>query len=374
MTSKERVMAALNHEEADRVPLDIGGINNTAMHELIERQVKDRLHLEDHGYLIKAVDQGIVVPDQSIVDYFGVDTCSIYINEVRPWVDNGDGTFTDMWGIGRQLNPDGYYYNMVRHPLEEAEEVEDLDAYQFPEPTEYMVEGLRERMEANADKCCILEGLREPMFGLPSWLRRNQNYYMDLLANEELSDALHDKILAYYKKLIDFLMKRLGDGIDIVKFADDMGTQNSLLMSPEVYRKRVKPYQAELYAYVKDNYHKKILLHSCGAIRPIIGDLIEIGVDALNPVQISAAGMVPEELKQEFGDKLTFWGGGIDTQHVLTEASPEVVKEHVKHNVGVFKQGGGYVFAQVHNIQPGTPVENILAMYEAYHEIAPYTK
>ena len=107
-----------------------------------------------------------------------------------------------MWGIGRKLNPDGYYYNMVSHPLEEAEEVEDLDAYQFPEPTEYMVEGLRERMEANKDKCCILEGLREPMFGLPSWLRRNQNYYMDLLANEELSDALHDKILAYYKKLI----------------------------------------------------------------------------------------------------------------------------------------------------------------------------
>ncbi len=374
MTSKERVMAALNHEEADRVPLDIGGINNTCMHEIVEKQVKEALHLEDHGSMIKAIDQGVVVPDQSIVEYFGVDTCSIYINETRPWVDNGDGTFTDMWGLGRKLNPDGYYYNMVSHPLEDAEEVEDLDAYQFPEPTEYMVEGLRERMEANRDKCCILEGLREPMFGLPSWLRRNQNYYMDLLANEELSDALHEKILAYYKKLVDFLMERLGDGIDIVKFADDMGTQNSLLMSPEVYRKRVKPYQAALYGYVKEKYHKKILLHSCGAIRPIIGDLIEIGVDALNPVQISAAGMDPEGLKKEFGDRLTFWGGGIDTQHVLTEASPETVKEHVKRNLGIFKPHGGYVFAQVHNIQPGTPVKNILAMYEAYREAASYEK
>lgn len=372
MNSKERVMAALNHEEADRVPLDIGGINNTCMHEIIEKQIKERLHLEDHGSLIKATSQGIVVPDSSIVDYFGADTCSIYINETRPWVDNGDGTFTDMWQIGYKYNTECHYYDMVKHPLEDAEEVKDLDKYELPEPTEYMLEGLSERLDANADKCCILEGLRECMFGLPSWLRRNDNFYMDLIANEELSDALHEKLLAYYKKLIDFIMTRIGDRIDIVKVADDMGAQNSLLMSPETYRARVKPYQAELYGYIKKKYNKKILLHSCGAIRPIIGDLIEIGVDALNPVQISAAGMEPESLKKEFGNKITFWGGGVDTQNVLAVGTPRDVMEQVKRNLLTFKPNGGYVFTQVHNIQSNVPIDNILAMYETYRKYADY--
>lgn len=372
MTSKERVMAALKHQEADRVPLDIGGINNTCMHELVEKEVKEKLGLEDHGYLIKARSQGIVIPDQSIVDYFHVDTCSIYINETHPWTDNGDGTYRDMWGLDYKLNPDGYYYNRVNHPLEDAEEIEDLDKYELPEPTPYMLEGLNERLDANKDKCCILEGLEEPMFGMPSWLRRNENFYMDLVADPGLCDALLEKLLAYYKKLIKYIMDPLGDRIDIVKVADDLGTQNSLLLSPETYRERIKPFAAELYSYIKDNYHKPILLHSCGAIRPLINDLIEIGVDAINPVQISAKGMDPQELKDEFGSKITFWGGGVDTQHVLNMGTPEEVRRMVKTNLNIFKRNGGYVFCQVHNIQPCTPFENIMAMYDTYNENCNY--
>lgn len=372
LTSKQRVMAVLNHEIPDRVPLDIGGINNSGMHVIIENKLKKDLNLVDHGTIIKSRGQQVVVPDPSVLDYFGADTCSIYINETREWIKNPDGTFTDMWGIGQKLNPDGYYYNMCKHPLEDIEDIEGLESYQFPEPTEYMVEGLSERLDANRDKCCILEGLREPMFGLPSWLRRNDNFYVDLLLNEEFCDALHEKILAYYKTLIDFVMTRIGDRIDVVKFADDMGAQNALLMSPETYRARIKPYQAALYGYVKEKYKKKILLHSCGSIRPIIGDLIEIGVDALNPVQISAEDMDPESLKREFGSRITFWGGGIDTQQVLGVASPAEIRAHVRRNVEIFKKNGGYVFAQVHNIQPNVPIENILAMFEAYREVADY--
>ncbi len=372
MTSRERVMAVLDHGIPDRVPLDIGGINNTGMHQLVERQLKERLGLADHGYEVKALSQFVTVPDPSIVDWFGVDTCSIYISEAHPWIDHGDGTFTDMWGIGYRLNPDGYYYNMVRHPLEDAELPADLDAYTLPPPHEGMLAGLSERLDANRDKCCILEGLREPMFGLPSWLRRNDNFYVDLLINEALSDALHEKLLDYYKTLVDFIMTRIGDRIDVVKLADDMGAQNALILSPETYRARIKPYQKALYGHIKDRYHKKILLHSCGSIRPIIGDLIEIGVDALNPVQISADDMDPTMLKREFGRDLTFWGGGIDTQHVLSTGTPEQVKADVRRNLSIFKQGGGYVFAQVHNITPGVPVDNILAMYEAYRENCTY--
>jgi len=200
MTSRQRVMAVLNHEIPDRVPLDIGGINNSGMHVIIENKLKKHLNLADHGTIIKSRGQQVVVPDSSVLDYFGADTCSIYINETREWIENPDGTFTDMWGIGQKLNPDGYYYNMCRHPLEDIEDIDALESYRFPKPTEYMVEGLSERLDANRDKCCILEGLREPMFGLPSWLRRNDNFYVDLLLNEEFCDTLHEKILAYYKR------------------------------------------------------------------------------------------------------------------------------------------------------------------------------
>lgn len=370
MTSKERVLAALNHEQPDRVPLDIGGTNNTSMHQLIEKKLKEYLGMEDHGSVIKARSLGVVVPDPRILEYFGADTCCVYINEAFPWIENEDGTFTDMWGISYKFNEQCLFYDMCKHPLENVESVEDLDKYEFPEPNEYMVEGLSEILDANSDKCCILEGLREPMVGLPSWLRRNDNFYVDLIANEELCDALHEKILAYYKKLIDFIMEKIGDRIDIVKVADDMGTHNSLIMSPKTYRARIKPYQAALYAYIKERYGKKILLHSCGAIRPIIGDLIEIGVDAIN-VQISIEGMDPESLKREFGDKVTFWGCGIDS-YTLTNGTPAEVREQVKNNILTFKPNGGYVFAQVHNIQPNVPIENVIAMYETYREYASY--
>ncbi|MCL1818310.1 MAG: hypothetical protein FWG35_05210 [Spirochaetaceae bacterium] len=372
MTSKERVLTALDRREADRVPLDIGGINNTTMHHSIQTALKQRLNLQDNGTEIRATGQGVVVPDESLLEYFGADSRSLYFDESLPWADNGDGTFTDMWGIGQKLNPDGYYYNMCFHPLQNAETAADIAAYEFPPLTPRMTHGLRERAKKLSDKCLILEGFREPMFGLPSWLRGMENFYVDLALEDEKCGLLLDRILEYYKSFIDYIMAEVGEYVDIVKFADDMGSQESLLLSPQSYRAIIKPRQAKLYGYVKQKYNKKVLLHCCGAIRPIIGDLIEIGVDALNPVQISANGMDPAELKAEFGGAITFWGGGIDTQSVLNGASPEEVKRQVKKNLRSFKPGGGYVFAQVHNIVPGVPIDNILAMYEAYKECAAY--
>ena len=372
MNSSERILTALSHREPDRVPLDIGGINNSTMHHLVQTELMQRLGLKAVRPEIKARNQGVVVPDESLLEYFGADARTIYINETRPWVDNGDGTFIDMWGIGHKLNPDGYYYNMCHHPLSEAETVEDIEAYRFPEPNEHMLAGLDDVMERHADKCLILEGLREPLFGLPSWLRGLENFYVDLAGEDDMCPALLDRILEFYKKLIDFIMSGLKHKVDIIKFADDMGTQTSLLLSPDSYREIVKPRAAQLYGYVKEKYGVKVLLHACGAIRPIIGDIAEIGVDALNPVQISAENMEPASLKAEFGDRITFWGGGIDTQNVLNNATPADIKRQVAENIGNFKPNGGYVFCQVHNIMPGIPVDNIIAMYEAYRENANY--
>ncbi len=375
MNPRERVLAALEHKEADRVPLDIGGINNSTMHATIEQELKKKLGLKDNGTFIMATNQGVVVPDDSVLEYFGSDTRSIYVNEVGPWRhEKGSGIFYDQWKIGLKLNPDGYYYNNCVHPLASATTPEDLDKYEFFEPNEAIFEGLEKRIQRyKGHYCLILEGLREPLFGLPSWLRGTENFYIDLVSEDGMADALLDKILAHYIKWTDFILDRIGDELDILKVADDMGTQTSLLISPETYRQHVKPRQAKLYAHMKRKCpNAKLLLHACGAIRPLLGDLIEIGVDAINPVQISAAGMDPKELKNEFGSKLTFWGGGVDTQQVLQFATPPEVKKEVKKNMEIFKKNGGFVFTQVHNIMPGVPIENVIAMYEAYAENAAY--
>ena len=195
---------------------------------------------------------------------------------------------------------------------------------------------------------------------------------MDLATDDGFAEALLDRVLDFYLKWTGFLLKRLGGHIDIVKLADDMGTQQSLILSPQMYRKLIKPRQAILYRHLKKRSGCKLLLHACGAIRPILSDLIEIGVDAINPVQTTAKDMDPAELKKEFGGRITFWGGGVDTQHTLAFGTPEDVRKKVKENMDIFKTNGGFVFAQVHNIMPEVPLENVLAMYEAYREFAAY--
>jgi uroporphyrinogen decarboxylase len=257
--------------------------------------------------------------------------------------------------------------------LSEATTIEDLNTYEFPDPcAEIRVEGLEERAQALQDYCLILEGLREPVFGTSSWIRGHTQFYMDLVSDNGFATAFLDRMLDFQLKLTSFLLEKIGDSVDIVKVGDDLGTQANLIISPRTYRKLIKPRQEILYKHIKEKGHCKLLLHSCGAIRKIIPDLIEIGVDALNPVQITAEGMEPALLKKDFGDKITFWGGGIDTQDVLPRGNPKQVREHVKKSLEAFKEGGGYVFAQVHNILPEVPVENIIAMYDAYREFAPY--
>lgn len=375
MNSRERVLAALDHKKTDRVPLDIGGINNSTMHATIEKELKKKLGLKDNGTNIMAVNQGVVVPDESVLEHFGCDTRCVYMNEARPWrYDASKDVYYDQWNIGLKMNPDGFYYNNFEHPLAAAAEPSDLDAYEFFEPNEEIVKGLEDRIaKFQGDYCLVLEGFREPMFGLPSWLRGTENFYCDLVSEDGMADALLDKILSHYIKWTSYVLDRVGSKIDVLKVADDMGTQSSLLLSPDTYRKYIKPRQAALYGHMKKKCPKaKLLLHACGAVRPILGDLIEIGVDAINPVQISAAGMEPRELKAEFGQKLTFWGGGVDTQHTLQFSTPAEVKREVRKNMAVFKENGGFVFTQVHNIMPGVPVDNVIAMYEAYAENASY--
>jgi uroporphyrinogen decarboxylase len=372
MKSKDRILKTLNFEKPDRIPLDIGGTNVTSFHVEIEKKLKDYLGFSHGSSELSSQKMRAVIPDERILRHFNADTRCLCLHESRPWQEQPNGTYVDEWGIGIKRSPDGYYYEYISNPLKDAS-IHDIERYNWPDPcSEERIKGLEERAQTLTDYCLILEGTREPIFGLATWLRGYEQFFMDLVMNVEFVATLLDALLGFWKSCLDFVFSRIGGYIDIVKVADDLGTQKGLLMSPQMYRTLIKPRQAELYRFIKEKTGCKLLLHCDGGVRGIIPDFIEIGVDILNPIQPNVEGMDPLKLKTDFGDKIVFWGGGVDTQSTLAFGSPEDVKATVKNNMEILGKDGGYVFCQVHNILPEVPLENVLAMYEAYFENASY--
>jgi uroporphyrinogen decarboxylase len=205
------------------------------------------------------------------------------------------------------------------------------------------------------------------MFEIPQMLYRMDNYllYMSLYPDKviELSEAL----CAAHMKSLEKWLGAVGPYIDIILFGDDLGGQTGPLLSPEMYRSYFKPYHKKLWNRAKELADVKIMLHCCGGVYELLDDLIDAGMDAMNPVQINCANMEAERLKEKFGKRMTFWGGGCDTRDILPKASPAEVSAHVKTQVKKFKQGGGFVFQQVHNILADVPPENIAAMFDSIH-------
>jgi uroporphyrinogen decarboxylase len=195
-------------------------------------------------------------------------------------------------------------------------------------------------------------------------MRGYEQFMVDLLTDEPMTRGILDRLHAVYMERTERFLLQMADYADVIFLTDDLGTQNAALISPTCYREMIKPYWAELIGLIK-KYDKKVLMHSCGAISELIPDLIEMGVDAVNPVQITATGMSPARLKNEFGKDIAFWGGGVNTQGILDKGTVQEVRDDVKRNVDIFAKGGGYVFTQVHNIQSDVPPENIAAAYKA---------
>jgi uroporphyrinogen decarboxylase len=206
------------------------------------------------------------------------------------------------------------------------------------------------------------------LFEWGTFLRRIDNFLMDLVLDPVAVERLLDALMEQHLATLEKVCQAVGDVADILRFGDDLGTDQGPFMSPEIYRKLFKPRHTILCDYVKKHSHMHTFLHSCGSIYKLLPDLIEAGYDIINPVQINVRDMQPERLKKEFGRDITFWGGGADTRHVLNQAHPSQVKEHVKRLLDIFAPGGGYVFNTVHNILPDVPPQNILAMYEAIAE------
>ncbi|MBP1777148.1 MAG: putative methyltransferase [candidate division NC10 bacterium] len=195
-------------------------------------------------------------------------------------------------------------------------------------------------------------------------LRGFENFYTDLVAEPEFAEALMQGVADYQIALYEHILAEVGPYVDVVMVAEDLGSQDGPLISPHTYRGMIKPVQKRIWHFIKSRTNARLFLHSCGSVRRYIPDLIELGVDILNPVQVAAAEMDPAELKREFGKDLTFWGGGCDTQRVLTFGTRDDVEREVRLRIRELGPGGGFVFNQIHNIQPGVPAENIVRMFD----------
>ena len=386
MNSRERVLTALNHREPDRVPFDMGGTIVTGINVKAYTALRDYLGLPRIEPIIVDVVQQLAQVDDDVLDRLGVDVENVaprssasYKIEIKEMEDGNYTYFYDEYGIGwRMPKVGGLYYDMFDHPLRGDIDESDVDCYVLPDPKDpARFAGLREAAERVIEeekRALVVGNLSAGIFEMYLWTRGFMKGYADFIGRPALSQKIMHRFmdlqLAYWEKMFDVL----GDMIDIVQLADDFAGQNDMLISPSSYRRYIKPLHKELFDFIRSRSSAKIFLHSCGSIRKVIPDLIEIGLDIINPVQVSAAGMDSAELKREYGKDLTFWGGGVDTQRAFDENhTPAEVSEDVKRRITDLMPGGGFVFATVHNIQHNVPPENIMAMWETLQEYGIYT-
>jgi uroporphyrinogen decarboxylase len=352
MNNKERVLAAIDHSEPDRVPLDLWAVA-PATDNL-------RAHLG-------------VGDDEGVWQALGIDLRSVWPTYIGPEHERfQDGTWLDWWGCRRQMI--GPFEEVVGAPLADAATPADVDvrepqsneAFAWPDPDWFDVEGLRDRCLEWSDYALVI---RDPgnhatcVLRVAMYLCTMEKFMMDMALNPDLAQAIIARVEAFYLELNRRILEAVGDLTHIYFIADDVGVQDGLMISPRMFRKFIRP---SLTRFIEQahRYDQKVMYHTCGAVRPLIPDFIEMGVDILNPVQVSASGMDAAELKQAYGDALCFHGA-MDIQTVLSDGTPEQVRDEAQRLVEILGQGGGFVLAPTNNLMPDTPVENVVAMVEA---------
>lgn len=410
MNSRERILAAINHQEPDGLPVDLGatpssGISAIAYHNL-------KLHLDMQGGHTRVYDvvQQLAQPEEALLDHFRIDAIDIgraFDERDEDWYDialpNGIPVQFPAWfkpvrqpdGAWDAFAPDGTriaskplgadFFDQTCFPYLDGypDDYADLSEvmpkvlwsglvhspWNHATDADFWVQ-LRQRalaLRTSSDRALmIVVGCN--LFEWGTFLRRIDNFLSDLVLDQANVERLLDALMERHMATLEKVCNAVGDVADIVRFGDDLGTDNGPFMPPKTYRKLIKPRQKMLTDYVKQHSQMRTFLHSCGSIYKILPDLIEAGFEVINPVQISSRDMEPERLKREFGADITFWGGGCDTRRVLNSGTPEQVKDHVRKNIETFAPGGGFVFNTVHNILPDVPPQNIEAMYAAVDE------
>jgi len=399
MISRQRIMAALEHRESDRVPVDFSGHRSSGIAAMAYPRLRECLGLPPKPIRVYDVIQQLAVVDEDVLDRFGVDTIELgrgFALDDKSWspwtLPDGTPCFVPAWtriereegrwvirsGSGRILAhmPDGaLYFEQTYFPFLEhdgSDRVSEALGNSMwtatasppgPVNVKKLAEGAK-RLRASTDRAII--GLfGGNLFEIGQFLYRNDQFMMMLAAEPQRVHRFLDKLTEIHLANLERFLGTVGKHIDIILFGDDLGMQTGPMMSPQMYCEFLKPRHKILWNRVKELTDVKVMLHCCGGVRELFPHLIEAGLDAINPVQISCSGMDAGELKEEFGSEVTFWGGGCDTRDVLPNGTPEQVAEHVKRQVEILSPGGGFVFQQVHNILANVPAENIVAMFEA---------
>jgi uroporphyrinogen decarboxylase len=383
MTARERVLKTLNHDIPDRVPIDLGG-NQTGIHKNAYQNLIQHLNIQDEIRIMDAVQQ-LAKPCEQVLERFHVDTRYIAAGAASTWKGGivqaeRDGRrwhdLTDEFGI-RWSMPDDQplYMDITLHPLAQAS-LADLKDYPWPKGDDSgRFDGLRERALRLRKETpyAVVSGISGVVYEICWYLRGLEQWFCDLLTTPEFCEAMLDQTLKFWMDWFRVFLDEVGDVVDVIMIGDDVAGQNGPLFNPAIYRRLVQPRHQRLVRYIRSRTRAKIWYHTCGSCMTLIPDLMDNGIDILNPVQVSARNMDPTVLKQKFGRELVFWGGGCDAQHVLSRATPAEVAENVRQNVTAFMAGGGYIFNNVHNIQGEVPPENIVAMFDTAYTCGFYS-
>ena len=368
MTPKQRVINAINHKQTEEVPKDLGGQSNTTLTKSALDSINSYLGIHQQKIEIMAKHfQSVTIP-KYILNKFNIDirsvkpdrpTISKYIKEFD------DGSYIDRWGVKYKPAPNGQYFDIVEHPLQNAAGSE-IKTY-FPFNPKH--EGLKKETEDyltiqfNKNEFAIFANITEAQIFERSWYLRGMNdFLMDMAINKTVAYKILEKVTEIQIERITTFLRQYGNYLDVIKVSDDLAGQLNPLISPDMYREMIKPFHKIYFESIKKYTNAKLALHCCGNLRPLLPDILETGIDIIHPFQHSCPEMEPGMLKQEFGKDLVFWGG-MDTQKFLPYASPEEVRKESLKIIKLMARNGGFIFAPTHNIQSDVPLENVFAMY-----------
>jgi len=373
MTHRERLVAALNHETPDRVPMDLGATRVTSVVAAEYERLKRRFGVERETVITDKIQQAVKV-DEEVLRALDVDTRGVFVRGPDRSADATlpDGRWRDEWGVIRRRSANGYYFDLDTSPFSEEPTSRDLGAYPWPDPDDPgRYRGLREEARKLREETdyAVVGHCPGGWIHISQYLRGFSGWFEDLALRPEFATELMERVLDLSLRMAGHYLGAVGDLIDVVAVGDDVGMQRAPMVSPKMYRELIWPLQRRQFTFLRERTKARIFYHTCGSVYAILPEIIDLGVDILNPVQVSAAEMGDTaRLKRVFGNRLSFWGG-VDNFRVLPRGTPGEVRAEVRRRVGDLGKGGGYVLNAVHNIQPDVPVENILALYEAGREM-----
>ena len=382
MTPRERVRRALAHQEADRVPVDLGSSIVTSITKAAYVPLMAHLGLPAGDVTIHDEIQQLPYLAEDLLRRFAVDTRMVqlppaHVAGVEILDEDEYWAMYDRWGSKlRMPKASPLYYDWVEFPIRDLT-MEALDAYRWPEPDPpEVVATLRERaqwLHAHTDYALVGSGIiGGGIFEQPCRTVGLEQFMMAMVADRPFAERLMDQVTDIYIESVDRYLEQVGEYIDVFTYWDDVSTQDGWMISPEAYAALVKPRQRRLFDAIRRRTNAKLFFHCCGAASELYPHLVEIGVDIVNPVQVSARGMDTQQLKRRFGRDLVFWGGGVDTQRVLPFGTPQEVRDEVRRRIDDLAPGGGFVFAAVHNVQALVPPENIVAAFDTVAEHGGY--